>query len=51
MACDLNIISIRAMLRNIHLDHLSICRSVGKVYCGIMADWIRMSFGAVSGVG
>ena len=30
---------------------LSVCRSVRKVYCGKMADWIRMSFGVVSGVG
>jgi len=43
------------MLRNICLDHLSVCRSVGlsfcKVYCGKTADWIRMPFGVVSGVG
>jgi len=47
------------MLRNIHLDHLSVgvlvCRSVGlsvrKMYCGKTADWIRMPFGVVSAVG
>jgi len=25
--------------------------SVWKVYCGKMAEWIRMPFGVVSGVG
>jgi len=43
------------MLRNIHLDHLSVGLSVGlsvcKVYCGKMADWIRIPFGVVSGIG
>jgi len=39
------------MLRNIRLDHLSVGRSVCKVYCGKMADWIRMPFGMLSGVG
>jgi len=43
------------MLRNIRLDHLSVCQSVcllvRKVYCGKTADWIRMPFGMVSGVG
>jgi len=33
----------------------SVCQSVGlsvwKVYCGKTADWIRMPFGMVSGVG
>jgi len=42
------------MLWNIRLDLLSVSLSVGwsvcKVYCGKMADWIRMSFGLVSGV-
>jgi len=33
------------------LDHLSVCRSVQKVYCGKTADWIRMPFEVVSGVG
>jgi len=28
-----------------------VCLSVQKVYCGKMADWIRMLFGMVSGVG
>ena len=34
------------------LSHLSICvgLSVQKVYCGKMADWIRMLFGMMSGV-
>ena len=47
------------MLRNIRLDRLSVCLSIGqlvclsvcKVYCGKMADWIQMPFGLVSGVG
>ena len=39
------------MLWNIRLDHLSVCQLVRKVYCGKMADWIRMPFGVVSGVG
>ena len=31
----------------------SVCvyQSVRKVYCGKMADWIRMPFGMVSGIG
>jgi len=37
------------MLRICRLDHLSVC--VRKVYCGKTADWIRMPFGVVSGVG
>jgi len=37
------------MLRNICLDHLCVCLST--VYCGKTADWIRMLFGVVSGVG
>jgi len=39
------------MVRNIRLDHLSACLSVRKVYCGETADWTRMPFGVVSGVG
>ena len=39
------------MLENIHLDHLSVGRSVHKVYCGKTAYSIRMPFGIVSGVG
>jgi len=31
--------------------HLSVCASVRKVYCGKTADWIKMPFGVVSGVG
>jgi len=30
---------------------LLVSLSVQKVYCGKMADWIRMPFGVVSGVG
>jgi len=41
------------------LDHLAVGRSVGrfvglsdrKVYCTKTAEWIRMPFGLVSGVG
>jgi len=29
----------------------SLCRSIRKVYCGKMADWIQMPFGMVSGGG
>jgi len=43
------------MLRNIHLDYLSVCLSVGrsvhKMYCGKTADWIQIPFGVVSRVG
>ena len=30
---------------------LSVCLSVQKVYCGKTADWIRMPFGVVLGMG
>jgi len=30
---------------------MSVCLSVRKVYCSKTADWIRMPFGVVSGVG
>jgi len=30
---------------------LCVCRSVWKVYCDKMAEWTRMPFGMVSGVG
>ena len=30
---------------------LSVCLCARKMYCGKMADWIRMPFGVVSGVG
>jgi len=30
---------------------VSVCVSVRKVYCGKTAEWIRMPFGVVSGVG
>ena len=36
------------MVRACRLDYLSVC--VRKVYCGKMADWIRMPFGVVSRV-
>jgi len=39
------------MVRAYRLDHLSVGRSVWKVYCGKTADWIRMLFGVMSGVG
>jgi len=43
------------MLRICRLDHLSVglsvCLSVRKVYCGKTANWIRMPFGMVIGVG
>ena len=39
----------RLMLRNIHLDHLSVGLSVCKG--SKTADWIRMPFRGVSGVG
>jgi len=39
------------MARACRLDHLSVGQSVRKVYCGKTADWIRMPFGVVSGVG
>jgi len=43
------------MLRTCRLDHLSVYLSVRqcvrKVYCGKMADWIRMLFGMVSASG
>jgi len=39
------------MLRTCRIDYLSVGRSVRKVYCGKTADWIRMPFGMVSGVG
>jgi len=35
------------MVWNIRLDHLSVGRSVRKVYCGKMAEWNRMPFGVV----
>jgi len=28
-----------------------LCVSFRKVYCGKMADWIRMPFGMLSGIG
>jgi len=39
------------MLRNIRLDRLCVSVCVRKVYCGKTADWIRMPFRMVSGVG
>ena len=37
------------MLRICRLDHLCVCAR--KVYCGKTADWIRIPFGVMSGVG
>ena len=34
-----------------HLPETSVCACVHKVSCGETADWIRMPFGVVSGVG
>ena len=40
------------MLQVSCLDHLSVSRSVcPQVYCGRTAQWIRMPFGVVNGVG
>ena len=39
------------MLQTCRLAHLCVCLLVCKVYCDKTADWIRMSFGMVSGVG
>jgi len=44
------------MLRTCRLAHLSVCvwsvcLSVRRVYCGKTAEWIRMPFVSVSGVG
>jgi len=39
------------MLRTCRLDHLCVCVCVRKVYCGKTADWLRMPFGVMSGVG
>jgi len=39
------------MVRACRVDHLSVCVCVRKVYCGKTADWIRMPFEVVSGVG
>jgi len=39
------------MVRACHLAHLSVCRSVRRVYCDKMAERIRMPFGVVSEVG
>jgi len=39
------------MLRTCRLANLSVCLVVRNVYCGKTADWIRMPFGMVSGVG
>ena len=56
---SISIVSISANGVDLSFIHLSICQLVGwsvclyvwKVYCGKMADWIRMPFGMVSGVG
>ena len=39
------------MVRPCLLYHLAVGRSVRRVYCDKTADWIRMPFGVVSGVG
>jgi len=48
---SISIASGAFMLQTCCLDHLSVCVSVRKVYCGKMAEWIRMPFEVVSGVG
>jgi len=48
---SISIASGALVLRTCRLAHLSVCRSVQKVYCGKTADWIRLPFGMVSGVG
>ena len=57
---SISIASVALYLLTCHLSHLSVCVSVGRfvclsvclsgVYCGKMAEWIRMPFGMVSGV-
>ena len=47
---SVSIASRALMLRTCRPDHLSVSRSVLKVYCGKTADWIWMPFGMVSGV-
>ena len=48
-------LSIRRKRLLLHVYRLSVCKSVcpcvRKVYCGKTADWMRMPFGVVSGVG
>jgi len=52
-----NVASISTNDVDLSLFHLSVGQLVGlpvcvwKVYCGKMADWIRMLFGMVTGVG
>ena len=59
--CIISLVAIQSMERKCvflqvcRLSHLSVCLSVclcvRKVYCGKTADWIRMPFGVLSGVG
>jgi len=46
---SISIASKTLMLWPCRLAHLCVC--VQKVYCGKSADWIRMPFGVVRGVG
>ena len=39
------------LVHNYRVSHLSVFLSARKVYCGKMADWIRVPFGVVSRVG
>jgi len=50
----INIASVNAILTDLSPRAsvcVCVCVSVGKVYCGKTADWIRMPFGVVSGIG
>jgi len=51
MSLSISITSSVLMLQNGCLDHPSVGLLVHKVYCGKMVDWIRTSFGVVSGDG
>jgi len=46
---SISISSGALMSRTCRLVHMCVC--VWKVYCGKTADWIRMPFGLVSGIG
>ena len=48
MSLSITIASRALMLRICRVDDLCVC--VRKVYCGKMADWIRMPFRVMSGV-
>ena len=47
---SINAASVSARRIELSSIGLSVCRSVRKVYCGKTAEWIRMTFGMVSGV-